>query len=363
MRDLENMKVSFLAGTLGQGGAEQQLYYMLAALRRAGASPNVVCLTRGEHWEQPIRDLGVPVTWVGERPSRIARLRLIVAALREQSPDIVQSQHFYTNLYAVGAARALGLREICAIRNNCVGEVRNNGAILGRLSIRAPRLIAANSRAAIRNAIEYGVRAERLRLLPNVVDTDRFQPNGEREPGALRLVAAGRFTTVKRFDRFVRILARVRAESGADVVGTLVGDGPERPRLEALAREIGLYPGAIEFTGVVDSVAAFYRHGDVVVLTSDREGTPNVLLEAMASGLPVVTSRVGDAPDIVGDGETGFLAEPDDEDSMVAALVALAREPQRAREMGRRARAQIEASFGLGRLPSYLSDVYEAALA
>src|SRR5213593_4389041 len=135
--DLAGMKVSFVAGTLGQGGAERQLFYMVKALVETGARPRVLCLTRGEFWEERITSLGVPVTWVGERPSRLARTRAIVAELKRERPDILQSQHFYTNLYVVAAARVLGVREIGAIRCNAAWEVSDLGDTLGRLSLRA----------------------------------------------------------------------------------------------------------------------------------------------------------------------------------------------------------------------------------
>src|SRR5882762_5849080 len=175
MHKLANLKVCFIAGTLGQGGAERQLYYILRALHQSGASARLLCLTRGEFWEQKIRELGLSVTWVGQRGSKLLRLSRIVAALREQRPDVLQSQHFYTNLYAVAAARALGLREVGAIRCDGTSEVRDHGVVGGYLSLRAPRVMAVNSRAAIQNAIALGAVAERLCLLPNVVDTDHFK--------------------------------------------------------------------------------------------------------------------------------------------------------------------------------------------
>src|SRR5215510_2403397 len=107
MLDLPKLNICFVAGTLGQGGAERQLYYMLRELRENGATPRLLSLTRGEFWESRISELGVPITWIGESPSRLKRLSKIIATLRAEPPDVLQSQHFYTNLYVAGAARAL----------------------------------------------------------------------------------------------------------------------------------------------------------------------------------------------------------------------------------------------------------------
>src|SRR5258706_1735559 len=94
---LGGLRVCFIAGTLGQGGAERQLFYMLQAMRAQGTPLRVLSLTQGEFWEQRIRALGVPVVWVGERTSRLARLCRIVKELAPDRPDVLQSSHFYTN--------------------------------------------------------------------------------------------------------------------------------------------------------------------------------------------------------------------------------------------------------------------------
>src|SRR6266566_5056505 len=99
MRELRGLKVCFLAGTLGQGGAERQLFYMLTALKHSGALPRVLSLTEGEHWHERIESLGVPVTWVGQSRFRLERLRKIVEELKRDPPDIFQSQHFFANIY------------------------------------------------------------------------------------------------------------------------------------------------------------------------------------------------------------------------------------------------------------------------
>src|SRR5438105_14816804 len=100
---------------------------MAKALVDQGAHPRVLTLTRGEFWEAPLRSAGVPTEWVGQHQSRLVRLRAIIAAARSDRPDVIQSQHFYTNLYAVGAARALRVREVGAIRCDGRWEVFNLG--------------------------------------------------------------------------------------------------------------------------------------------------------------------------------------------------------------------------------------------
>jgi len=126
--DPSKLEVCFLAGTLGRGGAERQLTYMLRALGSAGASTRVLCLTDGEPFQREIEALGVGVEWVGPSGSRAARLYRIIQALRRRPADILQSVHFYTNLYATVAARVVGICDIGAIRNDLSSEeLKENG--------------------------------------------------------------------------------------------------------------------------------------------------------------------------------------------------------------------------------------------
>jgi len=358
MSELSRLRICFIAGTLGQGGAERQLYYMTSVLRKRCAHVEVLCLTQGEFWEPRISELGVGVTWVGRRGSKAGRLGRIIDLLRGHRPDVIQSQHFYTNLYAAGAARVLGAREVGALRNDGAGEVTATGMLLGRLSLRIPRLVAANSRAAIETAKKLGVRSDRLRFLANVVDTTAFKPGPASSNGPTRLLAVGRLEPQKRLDRFISILASIKERTSCQIKATIVGDGPERQMLTRQAEELGLVPGTIEFAGAVNNISEVYMRADVLALTSDWEGTPNAVLEAMAAGLPVVATRVGGVPEVVQAGETGFLVEPDDTEAFTESLLGLINNPQLRTEMGKRARRYVEANHSPDRLLESLASIY-----
>src|SRR5687768_9120307 len=105
MQNLSGLKVCFLAGALGQGGAERQLFYILETLQACGADVQVLSLTKGEFWESRIQRLGVPVIWIGQHRSRVKRLFRMLSVLRQERPMILQSQHFFCNAYAAAACR------------------------------------------------------------------------------------------------------------------------------------------------------------------------------------------------------------------------------------------------------------------
>ena len=361
MPDLSGLNLCFIAGTLGQGGAERQLFYALKTLRQLGARVTLLSLTHGEFWEDRIQACDIPVKWVGQRKSRLARILKIISELQADPPDLIQSQHFYTNLYAVAAARISGRREIGALRSDAFSEALPH-ALTGTLSLRAPRKIVANSRMAISNAISLGVPAERLYFLPTVVDSEMFRPAPKISNGIIKLLVVGRLSVEKRIERFISIIASIKRQSSVKVKGIVVGDGPLRESLQQLSSETGLGYDTIEFRGELVEMAAVYREADILVLTSEFEGTPNVILEAMASGLPVVSVGVGGIPEIVDDQVTGFLIEPYDELKMAGAIIRLIHEPDLRYEFGCAARRFIELNRTLNHLPRMLKDFYQAVL-
>lgn len=361
--DLKDLRVCFLAGTLGRGGAERQLVFMLRALKAAGIESRVLCLTKGEPIEEEILALGIRVTWVGASRWRPIRLYRVIQELRREPAHIVQSAHFYTNLYVAVAARLLGMKSIGAVRNDLTSELKGHG-VMGWGQLHLTGQLIANSELARRRAIDQGIKPEQIEVVPNVVDANRAngQVNGNGN-GAARILFAARLTDQKRPDRFLHALQKI-AESRPNLNfrGMIVGDGPLRPRLEELADSLGLRPKYVEFLGELADLKPAYEKSDLVVLTSDWEGTPNVLLEAMSRGLPVVATKVGGVPELVRNGENGFLVEADDASSVASSVIALLENPQLRISMGASGRQVALEKHSPQQLAERLITVYEKAL-
>ena len=347
--DPSKLEVCFLAGTLGRGGAERQLTYMLRALGSAGASTRVLCLTDGEPFQREIEALGVGVEWVGPSGSRAARLYRIIQALRRRPADILQSVHFYTNLYATVAARVVGICDIGAIRNDLSSEELKENGLAGYRQLTFPR-------------ISHGIPPERIDFVRNAVDPRWLNEKPIREEQPLCVLFVGRLTRQKRPDDFVRIMARVfRQQLNRPLKARMVGIGPMRRSLETLASELGLQSDRMEFLNERDEMDLVYREADLMVMTSEWEGTPNALLEAMAHGVPVVATCVGGIPEILGCGR-GLLTEPRDERGIAAAVIQLIESSDLRQDLGRRGRDYVTRVHSLDALQSQLLETYQKVL-
>jgi glycosyltransferase involved in cell wall biosynthesis len=143
--------------------------------------------------------------------------------------------------------------------------------------------------------------------------------------------------------------------------GVIVGDGPARASLEARARERGLLPDGVAFTGARTDVPRLLAGADMLALTSQHEGFPNVVMEAMAARLPVISTPAGDAASLVQDGSTGYVVAFDDEDQLTAKLTSLARSPSQRLAFGAAGRALIEERYRVDTLVPRALRIYHQA--
>ena len=354
------MHILFLAGSLGQGGAERQLFYILKTLKAQGADVSLACLTKGDFWEEPIKQLGVPVYWVGGNKNHFIRLAKIIALARKNKSTIIQSHHFFTNAYSTIAARVIGIRDIGAIRSDAINEVRANGNIFGNFCLHAPGQLAANSKAGIDNAVKKGVPSQRLYFLPNVVESEHFSPSVKTSNKPLVFLTVGSLIRPKRHDLFIECFSRVKAETRLNIQGWIVGEGPLQKSIEAKINILEMENENLKLFKKVADPLSFYNQADIFLLTSDFEGTPNVVMEAMSCGLPVIATRTGGTSDLIKDGETGYLVNPGDIEDIVMHLHLLLEKPELRMKLGTAARQFIVDHYSINQLPMMLEEFYNS---
>jgi len=171
------------------------------------------------------------------------------------------------------------------------------------------------------------------------------------------ILYVGSLSAEKRLDRFLRVTQRV-LKNIPNLRVWVIGDGPQRSDLEREVKKTGLVE-TVCFLGVKEDVADYMSSSDLLLLTSDTEGIPGVILEAGWLGLPAVATRVGGVPECVLDERTGLLVEPDDEVGLAQAVVQLLQQPQRRRQMGRNAQTFVKDKFTIDKIAQKYIDFYQ----
>jgi glycosyltransferase involved in cell wall biosynthesis len=353
--------------------------YTVAVLEALGRRVDLTALfcsqtgTRGADWafEEPFpfRHRVVGGLAVRRRHPDAADLypspRILGALVRERPDAIISGAFSFPTLFAALYGRATGSRLII----HSDGTARSERDI-GRLQLlardrllRAAAVCAGNSEPAAERFIELGARPERVFRAPHSTNVAPLQAVARKRfaaparDGELVVLHVGRLIPRKGVDRLVRAVADASRDVSLRLV--LVGDGPEEPSLRRMAAELGV-ADAIEFRGFADQPAlpAIYAEGDVFAMPTLDDPFGIVLLEAAASGLPIVASPfAGASLDLVEEGASGYLIDPDDRAGWAQRLVALARDPEARRRLGERAH---EAT--LARTPERTAEGYAAAV-
>jgi len=299
-------------------------------------------------------------------------LRILGSLVRELirfRPEIVHvnTSYFWAFLrdgFAVRLARIAGARTILHLRGGDFPEWADGASATWRTFIAATLrktdlLIALTEHT--RRWLEAEESAERVRYLPNFVQLDAIgaPPDRSARGAPVEVLFVGWLLEAKGVRE---LLAAARNLSGARF--TLVG--PEEPRftetirgeLDALADRVRVLPAQPR-----ETIFQLYRESDVFVLPTWREGFPNVVIEAMAAGLPVVATPVGAIPEAVEDGRSGLLVPVRDAAALEAALRRLIDDPSLRRALGAAARARVEAVFSFGAVVDQLAKYYDELLA
>jgi glycosyltransferase involved in cell wall biosynthesis len=356
------------------GGAQRQLESVAPLLERRGVES--VCVTRRQR-EAPLRETrpGIAVRRVRvPRSTAGASLAYTAGGLAQVAgfrPDVIHT-------YDLQSPSTIGLLANAALHRPVVAKVLSTGEhgdvrSLLRRPLGRRRLDAIVRRFAgfisltpeiDAELIEHGVKADRIWRIPNGVDADRFRPPSASERSAIRAdlglpadqpvtVYCGRYTmAAKRVD--------VLLEGFRSMPGHLImaGEGPDIEAMHQIASGPGL-AGRVHIGGPARDTAPLYRAADLYLSASATEGMSGSVLEAMASGLPVVASPASGMRDLVSP-RTGVLAEAISPDALARAAAELLADPGRRRRMGEAARELVVGSYSLESTADRLAELYAA---
>ncbi len=355
-------RLLYVVGQLGLGGQERQLCYLLRVLDRAYYQPAVVVWnsSQADVYVHEISKLGVPIYTFSEgisRPEKLWRFRKLVKRL---DPELLHSYSFFTNFPAWFATIGTKIIPIGSIRNNFLNDRRLAGRVFGLLSAGWPDRQICNSMAAQQAAAlaRWPFKPRRLQLVRNGIDVDEFSL-GLSPSNKQPLLAIGRLYPEKRWDRLISAVGLLAAQ-GISLHLRFAGDGPLLQTLHSHAKHVGV-AHLIEFLGPRRDIKELLAESRFLVHTAAEEGCPNVVMEAMACGRPVVAMDAGDVPYLVENGRTGFVVRQDDEAALADRMRLLLNDDDLCLNMGQAARTKAEQEFSLDRLMNQTLHTYRAA--
>ena len=356
------------------GGTERQFVHVANGLNRSRFAVDIACHRReGPLLETLHPDLPVhtyPVNGSFLNYKSIRNQARLIRDIRKEKFDIVHCYGWYPNVFAIPPSR-LSFHPVI------IASIRDAGAYMTPAKIQALKIVCAISDCVLANSeagrawlIEQGVRERKIEVIRNgiVVPRRAERPNGlgpvRHEfgiPAGTPICACiGRVVSGKGIEFYLQA-ARILADQRRDVRFLMIGahstEEHYRPEIEALAGKLNIGDRII-FTGQREDVPRILQEVDIVVHPSLTEGLSNVILEAMAAGIPVVATRAGGNSELVQDGHTGFMVPVRDAVQIATAVSRLLDEPQMARALGERARQRVIDEFALDRMLSKTEALY-----
>jgi glycosyltransferase involved in cell wall biosynthesis len=372
------MKILFLVRDLAIGGSQRQLAILAAGLARRGHDVTVAVLYAGGALEHLLGGSGARLLTAGKssRWRAVAPLARLRRVLLSERPDVLYAfLPTQTTLAALLLPRRLKTKLVFGLRAAGVRLDRYDAlsALMYRSEVwlaRRADLIVANARAVRADAIGRGLPADRIVVVPNGIDTDAMRPDAaagfslrrmwEIPDDAFVIGCVARLDAMKDHANLLKAAASfTRNHPDAHFVCVGSGPPPYTNELKALANSLGLM-GRVVWAGEIGDVKAAYNSFNIATLSSSfGEGFPNAIGEAMACGVPVVATNIGDARSIIG--ELGEVVPPSNSDLLCAGWTRLRARLARDPSLREQVRGAIIASYGVeamfGRTETVLSQL------
>lgn len=357
-------KILFVTRSLHVGGMEQMVIELANSIRKQG---NEVKLCTIEDPGQLAQNLPTQIELIalnkppGLRLEYAFRLRRILSAWR---PDIIHSHNETGHFYAALANLGNAARTKLVHSKHGRGDLSNKKSILrNRLASRLSDIVVAVSEdvANVCKHVEK-VPSENVRTVINGIDLgDYVSIARKRNPDDPIIFGhVGRLDKVKNQRLMIKALHTIRAQLPNSKLH-IAGDGPLRASLEELVRDLGLID-SVKFLGYQSDIAATLTQIDIFLLSSVSEGTPLVIIEAMASGCPIVATNVGGLSEMIDDRRSGLLVPTEDVASLAQRMLELATDQAMRIRIGERAREVAKARYGIERMTREYCDIYHSLL-
>lgn len=357
-RQIMKIRITHILYSFGLGGLEGIIAELINRMDHEAFSHSI-CVFKDELASlEKINISGVDVHIVKRRfrhdPTTIIRLALVLKRIK---PDIVRTYN-WTGTDGIIAAKLCGIKSIIHSEHGFdIEEIYNQKkrrVLARRLLLRYCEKVIAVS-GILKNWLLNDVRVnnDKIVYIPNGCDLKKFLPGKDMKrrelfgiwEGQVLIGAVGSLKKLKGHDILIRSFAEL-AKIYANIRLIIIGDGPESENLSALVKEMDV-EGKDIFPGAVKETASFYRAMDIFVLPSLSENSPNTLLEAMASGLPIVATDVGDVRFMLDEGASGIIVEPGNVSQISCGIERYLKDTNLAKEKGENARSRVVNLFNI----------------
>jgi glycosyltransferase involved in cell wall biosynthesis len=367
-----------LVGSFHQGGSERQAIQVTELLRSSGRyQVHLACLSPEGALRERVEAMGLtdipsfPLTsfYDYNAARQLTRFRNF---LRANSIDIVQTHDFYTNVFGMIGASAANVPVRIAARRETFGVRTTAQSKVEKVAYKLSHAIVANADAVRKVLTNEGINENKIVTIYNGLDLSRFTIPESFDRGdalaRLNLPADKQLVTivanlrhpVKDHATFLNA-AGIVLRDAPDSAFVLAGEGELTDQMRELADRLGI-TSAVFFTGRCERVRELLALSKVCVLSSTAEGFSNAILEYMGAARPVVATDVGGAREAIREGVTGFIVPPKDPEAMAKRIVELLNMPERAAEMGKAGRREVEDKFSCEAQLRRTEELYEQLL-
>jgi glycosyltransferase involved in cell wall biosynthesis len=364
-------RILLLSTSLGMGGADRQIVYLANALLAHEFDVRVVSMVPLEEMGRQALANGLPVSSLEMQRGRadLQAFRRLVSLLQSWRPHVLTSFMYHANLLGRLAGKWAGVPlVITSIRAERTGSTARDWSL--RLTNWMDHCQTTNSEEVAQSLTKRGLVASRkVRVIPNGIDAEALRaPAGDRvrvraelglRPDEFVWLAIGRLLPQKDYPTLLEAFAPL-ARNPARLL--IAGRGPLLDELQQQAQRLNI-ASQVVFLGVRQDIASLLAAADGFALSSAWEGMPNVVMEALSAGTPVVATEVGGVPELVTAGKSGLLAPPRNPPALSQAmrqLMALA--PEQRQRMGQAGREHIEEHYALGAMANRWMALYRELL-
>lgn len=369
-KNLCRVKVLHVIWSLDQGGAEQVVMNLARSLDRREFESIVCCLNDKGRYAEGLEKEGIKVIALQKRPKMdLAVIFKLAKVICGENIDVVHTHLFTSNLWGRIAAWLTGVPVISTEHNLDTWKSRYHFIADRILSMVNRRIIFVSRKVEEFYKKEISSLQGKSHVLYNGIDVSKFVETSDEKSlreqwgigkDVILIGTVGRLVPQKKQVDFLEVIRLLKQEN-QNVFGVLVGDGPLREELTVLAREKGIEQ-SVRFLGFHSHMPAVYRTLDIFILSSEREGFPMTVLEAMVSGVAVIATNVGGVSECIKDSIDGFLVKVGDVKTMAEIVKWLIQEPALKEKIAVTAKKKIMDFFSSQKMARDHEKLYQEVL-